>query len=1414
MSSNTSTITDEDGAYSDWIELVNYGTTPIDLQGFGLTDLSSTPFKWVFPAKVMAPGEFLLVWASSKDRTDPSLPLHTNFAISAGGEDIVITAPDGTLVDQMPSFAMTANLSRGRLPDGTGAFQSFSIASPGTSNQGGVSNQTLANPVFSTAPGIYPTNLTLSITHPAVSGVTIRYTLDGSEPTATSPVYQQPLQIVDRSGEPNAHSMIPTNFISSGSRAWVAPSAVIRKGTIIRAKAFTSNNLVSEVITGTYIVLPGRQYTLPVISVVSPHDSLFSNAKGIYVPGVNYVSGDDASGNYEQRGDAWERPGSIEFFGPGLNFQQNIGLRINGDFSRRFPQKSLRIVANGKYGKGTLDYPVFPNYPYSSFKRWVLRNSGNDWGHTMFKDAVTHLLAKHILPVQAYRPTVVFLNGEYWGIHNIRERSDKHYLATHFGVDPDNIDYLSRDREIEEGDAVHYNEMLNYIRNTNLSVSSNFEGLKTRMDVDDFTNYFSVEIYTGNDDWPQSNIDYWRARVPFNPNAPKGQDGRWRWIFADTDEGFGDPAFNSIAWITAVQHPDGGEEWPNFILRNLLTNQQFKYDFINRIADHLNTAFIPSRVIQVIDSIAPLLQPEMPEHIQRWSKPSSVSNWSQEVQDLRNFATARPGYVRQHLVQEFNLASQAVINLNVSDKVHGSIKINTLVINSNTVGINVSQPYPWQGVYFQGVPVTLKALANQGYRFDHWTVGSQVLQDEEIVVNPTNNLAVTAFFVPSSSTAPTLLLPVNNATGVAVQPTLSWNSFSGALSYRLQVSLNAGFSTTVLDQANISATSATVPGLANNTVYYWRVLATLSTGVSDWSETRSFTTISQAPAQFSLNVTANGSGSVAKTPDQATYAANSTVQLAATPATGFQFSGWSGDASGSTNPLTVTMSSNKNITATFTAIPTTGVTGFELINASSDQPIQSLVSGAVLNLATLPTRKLNIRALTNPTTVGSVGFNLSGQQTKTRSDDSGPIYSLQGDKNGNYSNWTPPGGNYTLTARTYTGSNGSGTASAPTTITFSVIDQVNPPVTYTLNTTTSAGGSVSRNPNQATYNSGSTVTLTATPLAGYQFSGWSGDASGATNPLTVTMNSNKNITATFIQVTTQYSLSVIINGSGSVAKSPDQVTYLSGTSVQLTAMPSAGFQFSGWSGNASGSTNPLTVTMNSNMNITASFTATPTTGVTGFNLINASADNVIRPLVTGDIINLATLPTRKLNIQALTNPNIVGSVAFNLSGQQTKVRSDESGPTYSLFGDSNGDYSSWTPTVGSYTLTARTYTGANGSGTPSAVTSIGFSVIDQANTRLATTSSVPETVGNQHVKVSPNPFKDGLTIELPAGIEAEKATVTLSNLVGKTVYQKELKVDGGLQTIELYDLPDLSKGMYTLKLRLNESPVILKVVKQ
>ena len=748
MASNATTIADEDGDYEDWIEIYNYGDEPINLKGFGLSDDYDNPFRWVFPDVSIEPGGFLLVWASGKDRINPKEQLHTNFSISSTGEELLLSHFEGEIIDEIPPTNIPTDISYGRNPDRLEELFYFNNPTPGLPNTTTFYRGILEKVDFSYPPGFYSDTVFLELSHPDPHAV-IFYTLDGSIPDTNSIKYTSPIIITDRSDEENQHSMIPTNYIS-GYRGWIAPSNKVAKMTPVRAKAFASGFISNKNNSGSYFVFPekNQRYSLDVISIITDPNNLFSDSIGIYVPGVNYSEGNDGSGNYTQRGDEWERTGSFELFGDSLLLKQFIGLRIHGGFSRRFPQKSFRLYARNEYGESRFNYNIFTDSPYESYNRLLLRNSGNDWNFTMFRDAAAQSLVGHFnLDIQAYRPTVVFINGEYWGIKNIRERYDKHYLERVYSVDPDNIDLLTGRRSVIEGDNAHYNNLINYLITNDMADDNHYSVVNRKMDIDNFIDYYSAQIFYANNDWPHSNIDFWRLKVPHDPNAPKGHDGRWRWLLYDVDRSLGYSTnfrFNMLEWLTTELNPRNNAEWPNLLLRNLLDNESFKYEFINRISGHLNTAFKPSRVHNILDSLKAIIKPEIGEHIERWGHPLTINVWNTNVQVMYTNATRRPEFVRQHIREHFNIEKDIEVRLNVDDQEKGFIRINTIDVNPSTPGVP-EDTYPWTGIYFHGIPVEIEAKPHFGYAFSHW-VGDDTSKDPVITITPEDDISLKAYF--------------------------------------------------------------------------------------------------------------------------------------------------------------------------------------------------------------------------------------------------------------------------------------------------------------------------------------------------------------------------------------------------------------------------------------------------------------------------------------------------------------------------------------------------------------------------------------------------------------------------------------------------------------------------------------------
>lgn len=272
------------------------------------------------------------------------------------------------------------------------------------------------------------------------------------------------------------------------------------------------------------------------------------------------------------------------------------------------------------------------------------------------------------------------------------------------------------------------------------------------MDTDSFNDYHISNIYLQNGDWPGTNIEFWRKRTAnYEPNAPYGQDGRWRWAFHDLDDTFGfyydNVDHNSLADATEPNGPEyPNPAWSTFILRKLLVSPVYKNEFINRFADLMNTSFLPARVVEMIDSMKSVIEPEMQEHIARWKTPETIDNWQYFLNKERTFANDRASFQRDHIRSEFGITSNIDATLNVSNDAHGYIKMNTIDIKPGTPGIS-SNPYPWTGVYFSNIPVTLKAIAKPGFVFSNWT-GASTSTNPEITISSAASFAVTAVFVP------------------------------------------------------------------------------------------------------------------------------------------------------------------------------------------------------------------------------------------------------------------------------------------------------------------------------------------------------------------------------------------------------------------------------------------------------------------------------------------------------------------------------------------------------------------------------------------------------------------------------------------------------------------------------------------
>ncbi len=772
MPVNNATLADEDGDYGAWLELYNYSDDPYHLQAHGLSDDPVDPWKWVFPNVSIHPGEFMIIWLSGKDRREVGNPLHTGFSPGDNVATLRLTSFQGTLVDAAEAPQIPSDYSWGRYPDGTGPFHIFSQPTPGEPNTGRHYADILTPPEFSIRPGFYSDPRLIELHHEDPDA-TLYYTTDGSVPDTTSMRYDEPIGIAPRTEEPNSISMIRTTPPEGEDRGygWFPPQVLLDKGHTIRAVAAKPGWLTSPPATGTWF--PGLEQTeLPVLSIVAPGESLFDSEYGIYVPGALYDSlgfGDDVWGrphaNYFQRGEEWEREVSLEWFEGGQRvFQQDIGVRIHGGGSRVMPQKSLRLYARSDYGQTHIRHQVFPEEPYSEFKRLILRNSGQDFFRrtTMFRDAFMQQLVGDLnVETQAYRPSALFLNGEYWGIHNIRERYDKHYLERRFEVREEHLDLLESRDQVKEGSNAHYLGMLAYIEEHGVTDPADLEHVSGMMDLENFIDYNILQLFFRNTDWPGNNIEFWRYSGPPSPHIPE-QDGRWRWLVFDLDFGFGLQEGHGAWEFDMMQFVLDPEEvtyanppWASFLLRSLLENDEFHDRFLRRFADLLNTTFAPDYVKPLIHEMADAIRSEIPRHIDRWSHPPTFRHWEQHVDVKLRFADERPQYQFSHLQNYFDLQDPQTVSVVMPDAGIGRIHLNTLELGLPLQGPEAAGlrnwddgVKTWDGRYFPDVPVRLAAEPSAGYRFSHWVVNGDTIPERVTELLPTEKTSVHPHFIP------------------------------------------------------------------------------------------------------------------------------------------------------------------------------------------------------------------------------------------------------------------------------------------------------------------------------------------------------------------------------------------------------------------------------------------------------------------------------------------------------------------------------------------------------------------------------------------------------------------------------------------------------------------------------------------
>lgn len=676
-SKNSGGITAADGGYYDWIELYNMSDEDISLKGYGLTDKVTKPYKYIFPDAIIEAGGYLIVFANNGAAAGEG-ELMADFGISADGETIVLTSPEGAAIDTFAIPAMAEDISYGRKPDGSTILSDL-IPTPNSSNNH-ADAASVEEPVFSAESGFYEESLMLGITAP--EGYRIYFTKDGSLPTDTSEEFISPFELYDKSPENNVYANVDN--ITTGT--FYAPESPVDKAAIIRAVAYDTEGNSSDVVTKSYFIGYGDKAAYykdaAVISLVTDPENLYDYDTGIYVTGAAYdnwlknKSPDDKTrywhqpANYKNGGFEWEREAHVDFFDAGVKpaFSQEVGIRLRGGASRAFLQKSFNIFARSGYGADRINYELFPGLVseedgngIDSFKSIMLRNGGNDTELTKFREVMIHELASGLdVSVQASRPAIVFLNGEFWGLYNLQERYSAEYIESHYGIDKNDVVVIDKGN-IDEGtdeDIRLYGSLIDYAMRKDLSKTENYEEICRMMDIDSFIDYVSVEIIVANLDWGTNNVRLWRCRTADAGSSNPYADGRWRFMIYDVDYSTGLSYENSLAYDAkynpvTFEHNSfntlmGSQSIVGSLFSNLIENDTFKKQFYDRFMEIINNEFKPDRVVKVVDTYEKAYAAMMADTLVRF-KPltgqEAEKQYVYEVEKIRSFFSLRYDFV-------------------------------------------------------------------------------------------------------------------------------------------------------------------------------------------------------------------------------------------------------------------------------------------------------------------------------------------------------------------------------------------------------------------------------------------------------------------------------------------------------------------------------------------------------------------------------------------------------------------------------------------------------------------------------------------------------------------------------------------------------------------------------------------------
>ncbi|TAH40730.1 MAG: T9SS type A sorting domain-containing protein [Bacteroidetes bacterium] len=641
---------------------------------------------------------------------------NAKFKLTRTGETVYLYNASSSIIDQVVYPGLELDNSYGRAPDGNSSWCYFGTPSPDATNPPGTCYIGYASqPVFSNSAGFYPSPIWLTLSN-STPGATVRYSSNGNDPTPSTSAYSAPILL-------------------SNTRT-------------IRAKTFAPGYLPSPTVTNSFFI--SEDIHLPIFTITTDSLNLWDYNTGIYAFGPNaqpIFPYKDA--NFWQD---WRKVSTLEYYDENKSraMRFDAELSIYGNYSRGHAQKSFEIRLSDKYGTGEINYPLYTTKPWlNKNDNFILRNSGTDWNVVHFRDAMMERIMKDTYAdYLAANPAVVYLNGDFWGVYTIHENHDQHWMQNNYNLKKSEIDYLKESGsnvELKLGSDTSFWAMYNYATTNDSTTMAYYNEMNSRLDLRNYADYFIAETYYDNGDWLgdwTNNIKMWR---------PTTGDKKWRYLLYDLDFGFG--LYNGVNdnRLGMARNPTAFS-YSSKMFKAMLANPTFKRYFINRYADLMNTIYLPSSINSVMMSYRDSMAHDMQAHFAKWG--SNLTNWAANIDTMMRFVNARPNTARAHIVSEFSLNSQVTLTLNVSPAGAGRIQISTITPTT----------YPWNGIYFNGNPVTLTAIPNPGYSFDHFRSNIVINSNnfnQSVTYNFTSTDQITAYFTGTSASPLLTLSEIN-----------------------------------------------------------------------------------------------------------------------------------------------------------------------------------------------------------------------------------------------------------------------------------------------------------------------------------------------------------------------------------------------------------------------------------------------------------------------------------------------------------------------------------------------------------------------------------------------------------------------------------------------------------------------------